>query len=346
MPALVKLGYGRRQGGVMGCMDGWSMYLQGVVLGGLPQDIHVIDVLTTQLLTALQIHLGDPADAGATAVTSKDFFTVEISDSQRFWSRYDSGQRWVAVQLGGPSGWAASEWSEFIGGIVGRHSNTSVVILGTDAERPLARSVLELLDSECRARVLSLAGETDFDLWASVMSLCQWLVSSERASIHLASVLGTRVLQLAHDPSRWAEWGPYGNGHYALSPAAGSREIPPRVAGAVWTYAHGEWAHQRAIPLAKHLERMGCAAEASTMQVHRTRIRPGEEGGGVVFEPLLPRSLGPSEWFARVMGHVARHWYCGWTPPVGQELVRAGFDQELVRHLRTLRESVQVMERV
>ncbi|MCC7440222.1 MAG: hypothetical protein IT285_01230 [Bdellovibrionales bacterium] len=31
---------------------------------------------------------------------------------------------------------------------------------------------------------------------------------------------------------------------------------------------------------------------------------------------------------------------------MGQELVRAGFDQELVRHLRTLRESVQVMERV
>jgi ADP-heptose:LPS heptosyltransferase len=346
VPSLVKLGYGRRGDGSISCVDGWSMYLQSVVLGDVPQDIHVTDVLTTQLLTALQIHLGDPAEAGGAAVTSREFFTLEHGRAQKVWKRHDSGQRWIAVQLceAEAGGWDAAARAEFISSLLKRHANTAVVLLGKAEQRPMARAILEAVDSSHRLRVVSLVGETDFDLWASVIGLCQWMVASDPAAIHLASLLGTRVLQLAHKPEKWAEWGPYGNGHYVVSADAGV-QISPQIVRAIWGYAHGEWAHQRETSLVEYLKSEGIK-ETSKIHPSRSRIRPGEEGGGVVFESLLPRPLGSSQWFARVMGHVARHWYCGWTPPVGQEMGRSGFDQNLVRQLRNLRESVEVLERV
>ena len=60
LPSRVKLGYSRRKDLTMLSADGWSHYIQAVVQGGVAQNIHLTDILTTQLLTALQIHFGEP----------------------------------------------------------------------------------------------------------------------------------------------------------------------------------------------------------------------------------------------------------------------------------------------
>ena len=64
IPATVKLGYTRAKDQAFSCSDGWSHYMQAIVQGRVDQNIHLTDILTTQLLTALQIHVGDPVDAG------------------------------------------------------------------------------------------------------------------------------------------------------------------------------------------------------------------------------------------------------------------------------------------
>jgi hypothetical protein len=58
----------------------------------------------------------------------------------------------------------------------------------------------------------------------------------------------------------------------------------------------------------------------SRVCVYRSQIRPLNEGGGVVYEELTPNPMDQSGWTSTVMGQIARHWYCGWTAPVGQEI--------------------------
>ena len=69
IPAMVKLGDYVREDMVVASYDAWSMYRQAWLKSDITQDIHHTDIITTQLLTALQIHAGDPnPDAGYSAV--------------------------------------------------------------------------------------------------------------------------------------------------------------------------------------------------------------------------------------------------------------------------------------
>ena len=98
LPARVKLGYSRRRDTTFAAADGWSHYIQAIVQNGLSQNIHLTDIFTTQLLTALQIHFGEPMNDGNAPVTSKNFFELEIGEKEGKWR--DRSRKWVAIQLG------------------------------------------------------------------------------------------------------------------------------------------------------------------------------------------------------------------------------------------------------
>jgi hypothetical protein len=51
-------------------------------------------------------------------------------------------------------------------------------------------------------------------------------------------------------------------------------------------------------------------------------------------------------WRAQVLGHLAREWYCGWVPPVGQELERAEVHPDLIQSLRKLSEGIDVLDKI
>jgi hypothetical protein len=61
---------------------------------------------------------------------------------------------------------------------------------------------------------------------------------------------------------------------------------------------------------------------------------------------MLISSLNLEEWTAMAMGHVARSWYCGWVPPVGQEIIRESIHPELIQKLRELQDSLEVLSRI
>src|SRR5262249_39467394 len=102
-------------------------------------------------------------------------------------------------------------------------------------------------------------------LWATIIGQCQWLLSGDTAALHVASVLGTRVVNVSVGPVRWTETGPYGNGHYVIAAEAtcggcenGSHQISdhtcrqlvtPEAVYASWSYAANEWAHRRQMSL-------------------------------------------------------------------------------------------------
>jgi ADP-heptose:LPS heptosyltransferase len=367
LPARVKLGYSRTRELGFAAVDGWSHYLQGIVQGDVPQNIHLTDVLTTQLLTALQIHEGDPADVGNAPVTSKAFFSLDVSPGESGWTWRDSSRKWIGVQLGAghPSkAWSPESWARVARYILTRHPECGLVLLGGKDDEARARRFMTALGSDIPAsrQILSLVGKSDFDLWATAVGQCQWILGGDTAVIHLASVLGTRVLNVSVGPVRWAETGPYGNGHYVLTSAeacagCAAREmkvaahtcreaLTPEAVYGVWSYAAGEWAHRRQATLEAHFEQLGWLAELPRVSALRSRIRATEDGGGVVYEPLVRRPMAEAEWIAVVTGHVARAWYCGWVPPVGHEIPRDRVSPALVQSLRRLRESASVLAKI
>ena len=367
IPARIRLGYTRRRNGAFLATDGWSHYLQAVVQGGLRQNIHLTDILTTQLLTALQIHFGEPVDAGNASVTSKSFFDLEIGPRDRALQWTDPTRRWIGIQLGNSGSsrdWPIASWTALAAHILKKHPETSIVFLGVEAAAPQVKAIIDGLLPKIRdsRRVLSLVGKTDFDLWASVVGRCQWLLSADTAAIHLASVLGTRILNLSVGDVRWWETGPYGNGHYVVTSALHCRacesrqadasehecreHVSPLAAYAAYLYASQDWSHRRGQEVRQAFLDADAASDLPRVQVLRTRIRGGSEGGGVCFDPLLDKPLGLTPWMSMVLGHLARSWYCGWVPPVGQELKRSQITPPLIQKVRELSESVDILIRV
>lgn len=365
LPARVKLGYSRRKDFSQSVTDGWSHYIQAMVQGDVSQNIHLTDVLTTQLLTALQIHAGDPIEENDAQVTSKSFFDLQPSvvDCLR-----DSTRKLIGIQLGAArasKAWSPESWAQVAGYVLERNPETSLVLLGGESEERLEARFLAVLGSARHnrpVRVHSLVGKTGFDAWATVVGRCQWLFAGDTAAIHLASVLGTRVLNVSVGPVKWTETGPYGNGHYIVSAAEGCEacgtddpdpaahschaRVSPEAVYTAWSYASGEWLHRRQAALEAHSSQLGFKGDLSGTCVHRSRIRTPDEGGGVTYEPLIRRPIQAGEWMAQVMGHVARAWYCGWVPPIGSELRRDEVSPALVRFLRKLDQSAEVLAKI
>ncbi len=358
LPARVRLGYSRRRDGTLSVVDGWSHYIHSVVQTETTQSIHLTDILTTQLLTALQIHFEDPIEENANqCVTSKSFFNIQkssyICDG---WNH--PGIRWIAIQLGASSSdktWSPNEWAKLASSILRRHDETRIIILGGEKEKENEAEFLKAFKAEEKStgstsrfekRLISKIGTTNFDHWAQILSESQWVISADTAAIHLASVLGTRVFNLSIGPVRFRETGPYGNGHYVIRAGLDPSSLSAEAVYAAWTYASTEWQHRLELSAEEHFKNLGQSTLTSITEFYRSKIRLSENGGGIHYESLIGSGLSMENWFSQVLGHLAREWYCGWVPPVGQEIDRAQVTPELIQSLRKLSEGIDVLDKI
>ena len=359
IPAKIKLGYSRRKDSTFFAADGWSQYIQGIVQGHHPQNIHLTDILTTQLLTALQIHFGDPMPNGDSPVTSKAFFALSPPKRSLKKVLEDPTKKWIGFQL---KGVAPEKWAKLAHLILQRHPDWNILLLGTDAETSLNNQVFENLgvDPAIRSKVHSWVGEGDFEQWAYAIGHVHWLFSGDSSALHLASVLGTRILHITKLGSR--EMGPYGNGHYVIKPKNTSQPVEPQSPSlpeydshatapaeaiyGLWTYACQEWVHRRQTGLSTHMTQLGLDAYVNSIQAYRSSIRNSQEGGGVYYEPLFSQPLEFQDWMAMVLGHIARAWYCGWVPSLGAEVRRETIGPSLVQSVRSIEEGAHVLQEI
>jgi len=371
IPARVKLGYSRSPDVNFSSVDGWSNYIQAIIQGGSKQNIHLTDILTTQLLTALQIHMGEPADNGDSPLTSKNFFELKSTDqdilssepvtknSQNamthvMWEELSS-RKWIGIQLPKTTEkdhlWSIKNWAKLASLILKNNQDCHIVLLGQSTDQNTENAFLsdlqkEISDAHLFKRLVSLVGKTDFNLWASVVGRCHWVLAENTAVIHLASVLGTRVMTFSTSHLNWLEKGPYGNGHYIIASNQENQLIHPEVTYSIWSYAMNEWSHQRKHSLLEHLTRSGWGEYVESIQVYRSKIRNTQEGGGVKYEFQLDRPFLMDDWVAIVTGHIARAWYCGWVPPIGLELSRLMINPQLMKNLRELKKSSDVLLKI
>jgi len=357
LPARVKLGYSRRKDLTLSASDGWTHYVQAVVQGEIPQNIHLTDILTTQLLTALQIHVGDPeADAGNQSITrgffdfSQASFNFKQTDLQgRPWR--DPARRWIAFQIGaGHSTKTLSpqEWAKLIEIFRKNRPELNLLLLGGAGDLTRQNEIRELIVAQGvpQQGIAYLAGDCEFQDWASVIERSHWLISGDTSAIHVASIVGTRILNLSLGNVRYMETGPYGNGHIVMRPDQRT-DLTPEMIFHTWEYFSSEFRAQKSLTLGIHLETEGCPPESiQRMQILRSRIRDADAGGGVVYEAVLNETLSFNDWIAQVTGYIARAWYCGWTPAIGHELSRGHIHPDLIRSVRSLEEPLHVLIKI
>ena len=357
LPAKVKLGYTRKNDSTFLGADGWSHYVQAIIQGGVGQNVHLTDILTTQLLTALQIHAGDPQpDAGA-AVSSKGFFSLVLLPEEARRLLIDPSKKWIGFQLGAgnePKSWPTKYWANLAQYIVTRHPEWGILLLGLKEDGEKETAFFNELDSHTKgsSSIVSLVGLTSFDLWTSAISKCQWLFTADTSAVHLASVLGTRILNISLGASQYSERGPYGTGHYVLAQDSAtpdplqSIEITPEAAYVVWLYGSNEWATKGQVSLETHALRLGWADYLKKIKILRSRIRDATDGGGVVYDMMIKNPIDINDWCSMVMGQVARSWYCGWVPPIGKELARGDIGPLLIQKLREIQESSLILFKI
>src|SRR5690606_3333731 len=99
----------------------------------------------------------------------------------------------------------------------------------------------------------------------------------------------------------------------------------------VWSYFQSEWFHKGNVTIEKHFENLSLASQLSKIEVYRSRIRNPAEGGGVSYESALPREMNFEAWVYRLRGQVARAWFCGWVPPIEQEVEKLVLNPALVK---------------
>ncbi len=123
------------------------------------------------------------------------------------------GQPWVGLNpgafFGGAKRWLPARFAAV--GDAAARLGARVVLIGSEAERPLALSIA----ARMQATALVLTGRTTLASLAGVLARLRALVTNDSGPMHLAAALGVPVVAI-FGPTDWRETAPYGAGHDVL----------------------------------------------------------------------------------------------------------------------------------
>ena len=334
IPAYIKFGDYVRNDSSLGAYDAWTMYRSAWLKDTIEQDIHQTDIITTQLLTALQIHVGDPdPSVSTTAVSSRYFFKNSTMMIPAEWANRPKHLKWVAIDLDS----VEENAIEFAETLLRRHPDQGIVFLGDSA------AAMEKGNAIQHERLIPLMNRLDLDQCIHVLSQCQWVMASRSAVVDLASLLNIRVFYVVQGfpihSFKWIEEGPYGNQHVVIQSES---QINAIALYGAWSYFASEWFHKGNLKIEAHFENLEISAELQAVQVYKSRIRAPEEGGGVCYEKIVSTPYCFEAWMVRVRGQMARAWFCGWLPSVESEVAKIQLNPELIKRVRSIQESVAV----
>ena len=338
IPAAVKFGNYVRNDSVIASFDAWSIYRESWLRDQqIDQDIHHTDIITTQLLTALQIHAGEPlSDASSGSVTSRNFFKVPTAELLP-----KTFSKWIAIHPDSLD----LRFEEVIEMILRRHPDCGVVLLN---DHPLVDSG-EIFSNN--PRIVNLSGTLNFDSLVSVLSQCSWLIAGRAPIVELANLLNIRTIywieaqpQITGEANyKWTETGPYGNGNIAIR---FREEFQPEVVYAVWSHYQSEWFHRGVTTLEEHFKNLSLLTLLEGTEIYRSKIRSPQEGGGVSYEQVVDKETTFDHWMFKLRGQIARAWFCGWVPPIEAEVAKLHLNPLLIKRSREIKESLEVIEQL
>ncbi|HEY3381264.1 MAG TPA: glycosyltransferase family 9 protein [Vicinamibacterales bacterium] len=161
------------------------------------------------------------------------------------------------------------------------------VLVGTAGERPLA----DRFKAVVRRPVLDAVGSTSLTELGALLGRCRLLVTNDTGTMHVATAVGTKVLEITLGPALAHETGPYGVGHLIVEPEIACFPCPagadcnhrscheylsPGAGAALVRFAMGE----PGVPTVPG-GRVLCAVRAAS--------------GGVEYRPLVASTMKPTD---------------------------------------------------
>ena len=126
-----------------------------------------------------------------------------------------TGRPLIAVQLGASDErkrWPPERFAEAVSLVP--EALGEILLLGTAAEAPLAARVL----AHVRRRVHDTTGDTSLVEVAALLERCRLLLTNDTGTMHIATAVGTPVIDISTGPVFAHETGPYGEGHFVIEP--------------------------------------------------------------------------------------------------------------------------------
>jgi len=333
LPARVKIGYTRKKDFSFLINDEWSYYIKNVIQKNIQQNIHLIDIFFTQLLRALQIHVGAPMDHLPPTENSFHFFfnhkELEILN------HLPPSKKWISLQINlenAPSVLKLEDWAKLTHYLLENHPDYSIVLLGHFKDPLISQNYMKTLQSltPLSHQVINLLGKNNFDLWAFFIYCSQWLISNDPTALHLASLLNTQVLSFL--PMKFKAV-PYGDGHYIIETKKTS--ISPEIIYGTWAYVEAKKAYTWKVSLKAYFSQLGWEKQLDSYRIYYSKMRPVAQGGGLTYQPLLVQPLSFTSWSSRVISDLAKAWYTGYTP-LKNELLAGEVHPELIQNLQSL----------
>ena len=106
--------------------------------------------------------------------------------------------------------WSAQSFAKLANILIGK-LNARIVIFGVESEREMADGIAQLVED--KERVFNVAGRTNLDELSGLLEKCEYLVTNDTGTMHLAAALGTKIVGLFFAHAHPYETAPFSPGH-------------------------------------------------------------------------------------------------------------------------------------
>jgi ADP-heptose:LPS heptosyltransferase len=106
--------------------------------------------------------------------------------------------------------WPVESFAKLADNLI-RNLNARILIFGVESENDVAEQIVGL--SKYKDRIINLAGKTDLNELSVLLEKCNYLVTNDTGTMHLAAALGTNIVGLFFAHAHPYETAPFSPGH-------------------------------------------------------------------------------------------------------------------------------------
>ena len=125
-------------------------------------------------------------------------------------------------------------WTHLIIACMDRLQGCRIVLIGSEQEQEQAGSIQASLPSSLLGRVWDTTGRLSLTELAQALTRCQVVIGSDTGPLHLAVMMGTKVIGWYFARARVHETGPYGLNHWVWQAESGDGEVRETITPRCW----------------------------------------------------------------------------------------------------------------
>jgi ADP-heptose:LPS heptosyltransferase len=188
--------------------------------------------------------------------------------------------------------WPVSSYAE-LGDMIQEKYGATIVLFGTPGEADLAAE----FEKCAKTRPVNLVGKTGIGELSGVLKKCKLFISNDTGPLHVATLAGTKVIDISMANVHFRETGPYGEGHYviqadlACSPCGFDVKCNDRVCKSIVTPVSVFEVVRMALT-GRDGEKNFDMTKMKQVQVYKSHFK---DDGYLDFVPLIQRSLDITE---------------------------------------------------